>query len=89
MFGRIVGVLVGGAVALALVVSAHAQDAEIGAAAAVNPRTIGAAAAVNPRTTGAPPAQAERMLTVGTNVFTQEQIVTGERGQTQMLFLDE
>ncbi len=29
------------------------------------------------------------MLTVGTNVFTQERIVTGERGQTQMLFLDE
>ena len=78
MFGRIVGVLVGGAVALALVVSAHAQDAEIGVAAAVNPRT-----------TGTPPAQAERVLTVGTNVFTQERIVTGERGQTQMLFLDE
>ena len=50
---------------------------------------IGVAAAVNPRTTGAPPAQAERVLTVGTNVFTQERIVTGERGQTQMLFLDE
>ncbi len=47
------------------------------------------AAAVNPAATGTPPAQDERVLTVGTNVFTQERIVTGERGQAQMLFLDE
>ena len=50
---------------------------------------IGVTAAVNPLASGTPPTQDQRVLAVGTNVFSQERVVTGESGQTQMLFLDE
>ena len=79
-FVRRVSALVASAIALTVVVAVNAQDTEIGVTAAVNPEAA-----------GTPPSQARRVLAVGTNVFSQERVVTGERGQTQtqMLFLDE
>ncbi len=50
---------------------------------------IGVAAAINPEVTGTPPSQEQRLLLVGANVFHDERVVTGEKGQTQMLFVDE
>ena len=78
MLARVVGVVAVGTVALAIAVSAQAQDTQIGVTAAVNPEVA-----------GTPPSQARRILAVGANVFSQERVVTGARGQTQMLFLDE
>ena len=57
---------------------AHSQDIEIGVAAAINPDV-----------TGTPPDQEKRLLLVGANVFHNERVVTGEKGQTQMLFVDQ
>ncbi len=56
----------------------YAQNVEIGVTAAVNPEAL-----------GKPPAAAARVLHVGINVFSNEAVTTGVKGQTQMLFLDE
>jgi len=56
----------------------YAQNLEIGVTAAVNPEAV-----------GKPPSGAARVLHVGINVFGNEVVTTGEKGQTQMLFLDE
>ena len=50
---------------------------------------IGVTAVVNPNATGQAPSQARRTLLVGTDVFSQENVITTENGQAQMLFLDE
>ena len=50
---------------------------------------IGVTAAVIPNATGAPPTDDARVLQIGTNVVSQERIVTTASGQVQMLFLDE
>ena len=57
---------------------ANAQDAKIGVTAVVNPNA-----------TGQPPSQARRTLLIGSSVFSQENVITTENGQAQMLFLDE
>ena len=56
----------------------NAQDAKIGVTAVVNPNA-----------TGQPPSQARRTLLIGSSVFSQENVITTEKGQAQMLFLDE
>ena len=50
---------------------------------------IGVTAAVNPEVTGTPPSQEQRLLVIGADVFHNERVVTGEKGQTQMLFVDQ
>ena len=57
---------------------AASQDVEIGVTAAVNPEVM-----------GTPPAQEQRLLVIGADVFHDERVVTGEKGQTQMLFVDQ
>ena len=66
------------ALAIFAATPALAQDVEIGVAAAINPDV-----------TGTPPDQEKRLLLVGPNVFHNERVVTGEKGQTQMLFVDQ
>ena len=66
------------ALAIFTATPAHSQDIEIGVAAAINPDV-----------TGTPPDQEKRLLLVGANVFHNERVVTGEKGQTQMLFVDQ
>ena len=66
------------ALAIFAAMPAHSQDIEIGVAAAINPDV-----------TSTPPAQEKRLLLVGANVFHNERVVTGEKGQTQMLFVDQ
>ena len=46
-------------------------------------------AVVNPNATGKTPSQSRRTLLVGSDVFSQENVITTENGQAQMLFLDE
>ena len=65
-------------VLLVAVVPATAQDTKIGVTAVVNPNA-----------TGQVPAKARRTLLVGSDVFSQENVITTENGQAQMLFLDE
>ena len=60
-----------------------------GGAALAQDTEIGVTAAVNPEVRGTPPSQEQRLLVVGTNVFSDERVVTGEKGQTQMLFVDQ
>ena len=50
---------------------------------------IGVTAVVNPNATGKTPSQSRRTLLVGSDVFSQENVITTENGQAQMLFLDE
>lgn len=50
---------------------------------------IGVTAAITPNATGTPPGLQSRTLSVGVNVFSNEAVVTGPKGQAQMLFLDE
>jgi hypothetical protein len=50
---------------------------------------IGVAAAIIPSATGTPAGLQTRTLSVGVNVFSNEAVVTGPKGQAQMLFLDE
>lgn len=49
---------------------------------------IGKAAAVNPMAHGYPPSAESRVLTVGVDMAANERVVTGPRGQTQLLFVD-
>ena len=49
---------------------------------------IGVAAAVNPDAVGQPPAMDKRIIEVGTNMLTDEKIVTGPNGQAQLIFRD-
>ncbi len=49
---------------------------------------IGAAAAVNPRSQGTPPGGETRVLQIGARVMHNERIQTSERGTIQLLFLD-
>ena len=66
------------ALALAVVPTVSAQDTKIGVTAVVNPNA-----------TGKTPSQSRRTLLVGSDVFSQENVITTENGQAQMLFLDE
>ncbi len=50
---------------------------------------IGVAAAINPAATGTPPTGDQRVLHVGLNMFSNEKVSTGPKGQAQMLFRDE
>ena len=50
---------------------------------------IGVTAAVNPEATGTPPISESRVLHVGTDIVSDEHVVTTESGNVQMLFLDE
>ena len=50
---------------------------------------IGVTAVVNPNATGKTPSQSRRTLLVGSDVFSQENVIRTENGQAQMLFLDE
>ncbi len=50
---------------------------------------IGVAAAINPAATGTPPSGERRVLHVGINMFSNEKVATGPKGQAQMLFRDE
>ena len=50
---------------------------------------IGVTAAVNPEATGTPPISETRVLHVGTDIVSDEHVVTTESGNVQMLFLDE
>ena len=50
---------------------------------------IGVTAVVNPDATGQAPSQTRRTLLVGADVFANENVITTEKGQAQMLFLDE
>lgn len=49
---------------------------------------IGVAAAVNPDATGMPPQMERRIIEVGTNMLSNEQVVTGPNGQAQLIFND-
>ena len=49
---------------------------------------IGVAAAVRPQATGTPPDQESRILNVGLDLFADERIDTGPKGQTHLLFRD-
>lgn len=51
-------------------------------------QSIGTTAAVNPDTRGFPPARADRILTLGTDVFLRERVETGPVGQAQLMFQD-
>jgi len=55
---------------------------------AVAATDIGKAAAVNPMAHGHPPSAESRVLTVGVDMAANERVVTGPRGQTQLLFVD-
>jgi hypothetical protein len=55
---------------------------------AVAATDIGKAAAVNPMAHGYPPSAESRVLTVGVDMAANERVVTGPRGQTQLLFVD-
>lgn len=50
---------------------------------------VGVSSAVNPRASGTPPGGTTRQLVIGQDVVFNERIVTGDAGQTQLLFLDE
>ena len=50
---------------------------------------VGINSAVNPQATGTPPGAATRQLVIGQDVVFKEHINTSDKGQTQLLFLDE
>ena len=50
---------------------------------------VGVNGAVNPEATGTPPGAAARKLLLGQDVIFNERINTGDKGQTQIMFLDE
>ena len=51
-------------------------------------RQAGVASAVVPESRGTPPQEAPRVLQVGIDMQVDERVETGERGKTQLLFLD-
>ena len=51
-------------------------------------REIGTTTAVNPSATGFPPISPQRELSIGTDVLSDERVVTTTQGQAHMLFLD-
>ncbi len=55
---------------------------------ATQANTIGVAAAVNPDASGTPPEAQRRIIEVGTNMLTNEKVVTGPSGQAQLIFND-
>ena len=59
-----------------------------GMPAGTDAREIGVTAAVRPQVHGTPPEQEARILNVGVDLFANERIVTGKRGQTHLLFVD-
>jgi len=61
----------------------------VNGAALAQSSQIGVAAAITPSATGTPAGLQSRTLSVGVNVFSNEAVVTGPKGQAQMLFLDE
>src|ERR1700722_13305298 len=50
---------------------------------------VGVNSAVNPDATGTPPGGAQRKLVLGQEVVHNEHVITGPKGTTQILFLDE
>ncbi len=57
-------------------------------AALAQEREIGTTTAVNPSATGFPPISPQRELAIGTDVVSDERVVTTTQGQAHMLFLD-
>jgi len=57
--------------------------------AAGEPQKVGVSAAVNPDVTGAAPGGGAKTLVLGENVVYNERIQTADKGQTQLLFLDQ
>ena len=49
---------------------------------------IGVTAAVRPNVHGTPPDQETRILTVGTDLYADESVITSKQGQTHLLFVD-
>ena len=52
-------------------------------------KTVGTTAAVNPDATGTPPGGQSQTLLIGTDVVFKETIKTVDKGQTQILFVDQ
>lgn len=52
-------------------------------------REVGVTSAANPVVEGTPPAAAKRVLYIGTDVFFNERVQTGENGLAQILLLDQ
>jgi hypothetical protein len=65
-----------------------ALAAFVAAGPAAPAQEIGVAAAVNPDAFGTPPGQSERVIRIGLDMLSDERVVTGPNGRTQMLFLD-
>lgn len=61
----------------------------IGAGSAFAQQKVGISSAVNPQATGTPPGAAAHPLVIGQEVVFNERIATTDKGQTQLLFLDE
>lgn len=58
------------------------------AAGADEAAPVGVAGAVNPRTDSTPPGGATRTVMVGAPMLTNERVVTGPQGSTQLVFID-
>ncbi len=73
---------------VAIVVVTIAEVGFVATSAEAPARQAGVASAVVPQSTGTPPQQARRVLQVGIDLQVDERVETGERGKTQLLFLD-
>jgi trimeric autotransporter adhesin len=61
----------------------------LGSGGAMAQQRVGVNTAVNPQAIGAPPGGAARPLVIGQDVLFNEHIATTDKGQTQLLFVDE